>query len=179
MQKIFSPSLNVKQDSSNFEFSGYASVFNIPDSYNDIILPGAFKDSLLNSDCSKIKLLWQHNTKKPIGIFTRLEETVKGLFVAGKIVTSFAKGREVASLLKIGAIDGLSIGFEAEETFYADQFRYIKKAKLWEISVVTFPAHSNARVEIDPKSEQQLLQKMCNLNLSMGNYNREYNRHYS
>ena len=45
-------------------FSGYASVFNIVDKQNDLILPGAFKKNLSKN---KIKLLWQHNPGEPIG----------------------------------------------------------------------------------------------------------------
>ena len=35
------------------KFCGYASVFNVKDSYNDIVLPSAFKNTLLKKNCKK------------------------------------------------------------------------------------------------------------------------------
>ncbi|WP_339042058.1 HK97 family phage prohead protease [Candidatus Lariskella endosymbiont of Hedychridium roseum] len=41
-------------------FSGYASVFNVKDNTNDLVMPGAFRDNLKYPE--KIRLLWQHDT---------------------------------------------------------------------------------------------------------------------
>ena len=41
-----SSSLEIKQINNLGKFCGYASVFNIKDSYNDIVLPQAFKKTL-------------------------------------------------------------------------------------------------------------------------------------
>jgi HK97 family phage prohead protease len=60
---LYSP-LSIKSIEENGVFSGYASVFNIVDKQNDLILPGAFKKNLSKN---KIKLLWQHNPGEPIG----------------------------------------------------------------------------------------------------------------
>jgi phage head maturation protease len=51
---LYSP-LSIKSIEENGVFSGYASVFNIVDKQNDLILPGAFKKKLSKN---KIKLLW-------------------------------------------------------------------------------------------------------------------------
>jgi uncharacterized protein len=52
------------------KFCGYASVFNIRDSYNDIVLPMAFEKTLQRKNIKQdIKLLWQHAQDKPIGYF--------------------------------------------------------------------------------------------------------------
>ncbi|NEV49217.1 hypothetical protein EUZ93_01680 [Wolbachia pipientis] len=59
---LYSP-LSIKSIGENGVFSGYASVFNIVDKQNDLILPGAFKENL---NRNKIKLLWQHNPGEPI-----------------------------------------------------------------------------------------------------------------
>ena len=61
----------------------------------------------------KVKLLSQHKTDEPIGIFTEVFEDSKGLFVRGKLALGTQKGRETYELMKLGAIDGMSIGFRA------------------------------------------------------------------
>ncbi|MCE2992088.1 MAG: HK97 family phage prohead protease [Candidatus Jidaibacter sp.] len=144
MQKVLCNHLEIKSKPDDEGcFSGYASIYNIVDSYHDIILPGAFGGEL---DVTSIKLLWQHEPESPIGVFTKIEETVNGLYVEGRILTSIERGREVHELLKAGAIDGLSIGFQIEDQFFDGEYRYITKLKLWEISIVTFPANEKARI---------------------------------
>ncbi len=144
MPNVLYNKLQIKSESGDCGyFSGYASVYHVIDSYQDIILPGAFGPDI---DPLSVKLLWQHEMSTPIGVFSKIEETVNGLYVEGKILTSIERGREVYELLKAGAIDGLSIGFEIEEQFFDGEYRYINKLKLWEISIVTFPANDMARV---------------------------------
>lgn len=143
MQKVMCNKLEIKSISDDGSFSGYASLHNVVDSYNDIILPGAFGGSL---DVASVKLLWQHDPKSPIGVLTKIEETLTGLYVEAKILTTIEKGREAYELLKASVIDGLSIGFETIEHKLVGEYRYITKLKLWEISVVTFPANDLARV---------------------------------
>jgi hypothetical protein len=126
------------------EFSGYASIFNSVDHYDDVILPGAFRESLANA--KQIQLLWQHDPKEPIGSLQVIKETVKGLYVEGRLILGLKRAQEVYLLLQKGIVTGLSIGFEIKESFRAQDIRYIKALKLWEISLVTFPANEQARV---------------------------------
>src|SRR5690606_19522325 len=73
----------------------------------------------------------------------------RGLFVRGKLATGVAKARDVLELMRDGALDGLSIGFRTVRAVKEPRtgIRRIKKADLWEISVVTFPMLPEARVE--------------------------------
>lgn len=128
----------------NSTICGYASVFNVKDAAGDIILPGAFTECLLSNP--NIKLLWQHKYDVPIGIVQKLYEDQYGLFMEAYIITELDKGKEVSTLLKYNAINGLSIGFKMQDYFYGKDARYIKKALLWEISIVTFPALSAAQI---------------------------------
>ncbi|WCR53931.1 MAG: hypothetical protein PG981_000953 [Wolbachia endosymbiont of Ctenocephalides orientis wCori] len=64
IKKFLYSSLSIKSITENGLFSGYASIFNIINKQNDLILPGAFKENL---NKNKIKLLWQHNPSEPIG----------------------------------------------------------------------------------------------------------------
>ncbi len=52
-------------------FAGYASVFGVIDHQHDVVLPGAFAESI-RGRTQEIKLLWQHQQDEPIGIITTL-----------------------------------------------------------------------------------------------------------
>ena len=130
-------------------FSGYASVFNIEDSYKDIILPNAFEETLRERDVKKnVKLLWQHSAEEPIGFFDVIKEDNVGLYVEGKILLDVDKGKEAYSLIKNGAISGLSIGYNVKKAKHNSQdgTRIISAVDLWEISVVTFPANKYSNI---------------------------------
>ncbi|MFI4984279.1 MAG: HK97 family phage prohead protease, partial [Rickettsiales bacterium] len=133
-------------------FKGYASVFNNLDNHNDIILPNAF----LGVEAKEVKFLWQHDVNQPIGKITKLYQDKVGLVVEGKLSLNSDKGREVYGLLKDGAVEGLSIGFEVKDSFCKGEYRYLTSIKLWEVSVVTFPANSEAKV-IEVKAMSSLL----------------------
>lgn len=138
------------------EIEGYGSIFNNVDLHGDVILNGAFSESL--STNSKIKLLWQHDPNSPIGIISEIEETDVGLYIKAVLNLEIPKAKEAYLMIKSGIIDGLSIGFEAEECSVVNDVRYIEKAKLWEVSIVTFPANQEALIT-DCKSIEQLYSK--------------------
>lgn len=129
-------------------FEGYASLFGKQDMGRDIVLPGAFKASLAERGARGIKLLFQHDPAEPIGVWDEIVEDRRGLFVRGRLMEEVVRGREVASLMRAGALDGLSIGFRAEKARRDARtgVRRIEKVDLWEISVVTFPMLPEARV---------------------------------
>ena len=131
-------------------FSGYASTFGNVDQGNDIIAKGAFTKSLSERPAHKVKLLSQHKTDEPIGIFETMYEDDKGLYVKGKLAMGTQRGSETYELLKLGAIDGMSIGFRADpqKQSYneAKRVRTLKEVELLEISLVTFPMNEQAVV---------------------------------
>lgn len=132
-------------------FSGYASTFGNVDNGNDIVAKGAFTKSLAERPANKIKLLSQHKTDEPIGVFTEVFEDSKGLFVKGQLALGTQKGRETYELMKMGAIDGMSIGFRAnpEKQTYNEskRTRTLNEVQLLEISLVTFPMNERATVQ--------------------------------
>jgi HK97 family phage prohead protease len=112
-------------------------------------LPNSFKETLEERDIKKsIKLLWQHSAEEPIGYFDVIREDNVGLYVEGKILLDIEKGREAYSLIKTGAISGLSIGYNVKKAKFDDNngTRIISKIDLWEISVVTFPANKLSNI---------------------------------
>jgi len=142
---------NIKQleeDNEFFTFSGYASTFNNIDRGQDRILPGAFKFSLNEM---MPKLLWQHDMKMPIGVFTEVFEDNVGLFVKAKMPKSddFVRGRVIPQM-KTGSITDMSIGFNIVDSDFVKEdgnsVRNIKEVSLWEASLVTIPMNPEANV---------------------------------
>ena len=75
-------------------------------------------------------------------------EDAKGLRVKGKLCLEVDKGKEAHALLKMGALNGLSIGFISKQWAYdrETEVRTLTEVDLWEVSLVTFPANDKARV---------------------------------
>lgn len=132
-------------------FRGYGSTFGgKPDSYGDIVVQGAFSETLTKGgwDGKGVKMLWQHDSRQPIGVWTHLEENRKGLQVEGKLTRGVQKADEAYLLMKDGALSGLSIGFNTKE-YKIDKkknIRYLEKVDLMEISPVTFGANTRAQI---------------------------------
>lgn len=139
--------MELKNTTEAGSFSGYASVFRIPDRQGDVIEPGAFAESL-QKRAGEIRLLWQHDPAEPIGIFHTIREDAVGLYVEGRILLDVQRGKEAHSLLKSGALEGLSIGYTPVRFRHdpATGHRMIEALDLWEISLVTFPANPEAGV---------------------------------
>jgi HK97 family phage prohead protease len=145
-------------------FEGYASLFGTPDLGKDVVMPGAFADSLRKRTADEIRLLWQHDPSQPIGRWLSLEEDRRGLRVRGKLNLAVGRAREIHALMRERAVDGLSIGFRVERA-RAERptgLRRLEKLDLWEISVVTFPMLPGARVERVKASTIDLAGKIRN-----------------
>ncbi len=130
-------------------FEGYASLFGgKADSQGDVIAPGAFRTSLAEhkSNGSRPALLWQHDPSEPIGTWEIVREDAKGLFVKGRLTIETGKGGDAYALLKSGALNGLSIGYRVDASTARPGGRLLTKLDLIEISLVTLPAASRARV---------------------------------
>jgi HK97 family phage prohead protease len=93
-------------------------------------------------------MLYQHDPLQPIGVWDEIREDDRGLFVKGRLTTGVARAREVLSLMRAGALDGLSIGYRTVRgrTDGKSGVRQLLEVDLWEISVVTFPMLPEARV---------------------------------
>jgi HK97 family phage prohead protease len=139
--------LEVKLAADTGLLEGYASTFGNVDSYGDVIAPGAFMKSLAEhkSAGTMPALLWQHNADDPIGVWTDAREDERGLKVSGRLTLDTKRGAEARALVKDGAL-ALSIGFQTRDSASENGRRVLKDIKLWEISLVTFPMLSGARV---------------------------------
>ena len=127
---------------------GYASLFGEIDAARDMVMRGAFRASLAVRGARRVPMLFQHDPSEPVGIWIDLHEDATGLYVRGRLIPEVARARELLSLLRAGAIDGLSIGFRAAKARIdpRTRVRSLLAVDLWEISIVTFPLLAGARV---------------------------------
>jgi uncharacterized protein len=142
--------IKAMEDDEKGEFSGYGSIFGNKDLGNDIVVEGAFAQSIGRKGARAVKMLYQHRPDEPIGVFDEITEDERGLKVKGRLAMGTQRGREVYELMKMGAIDGLSIGYRVDAKGYdyddKRKRRYLKSVDLMEISAVTFPMNPKARV---------------------------------
>ncbi|WP_439404746.1 HK97 family phage prohead protease [Bradyrhizobium sp. DASA03076] len=154
MEKI-ARSFECKEWDDKGTFSGYASVFGNIDSHGDIVAKGAFDDTLAEAKRTNTlpALLWQHGMEgaMPVGRWTSMHEDDSGLHVEGKIATKTARGADVYELMKMGALNGMSIGYRATSWIMHGKNhparRTLKAVKLFEVSIVSDPSNGLARVD--------------------------------
>ena len=129
--------------------SGYASLWGAMDGGGDAVERGAYAASLkrLGDGGGKVRMLWQHDPREPIGVWDEVTEDARGLKVSGRLLPDVARAREAAALVQAGAIDGLSIGYRTKSAKKdRDGRRHLTELELWEVSLVTFPMLADARV---------------------------------
>lgn len=141
----------LKEISESGTFTGYGSVFGVVDSYGEIVVAGAFLDSLASHKAKGTMpaMLWQHRSAEPMGAYTSMEEDSIGLKVHGQIAMKTQRGAEAYELMKMRAVTGLSIGFIPRDESHdrVTGITTLKKIDLWEVSPVTFPANDASRVQ--------------------------------
>lgn len=139
-------------------FSGYGAMFGNVDSYGDIIQRGAFAETLneWKARGKWPKMLLQHggmgvtsDDMMPVGQWTAMSEDSKGLKVEGRLFAmGTERGQYIYEGLKSGELDSLSIGYQTidvrDETRDGQVYRILTNLKLWEVSIVTFPANDKA-----------------------------------
>jgi len=142
---VFTPQTRIEADGT---VEGYASLFGAIDQARDMVVRGAFADTLKLRGPRRVPMLFQHDPSEPIGIWLELREDSHGLYARGRLIPEVARARELLSLLRAGAVDGLSIGFRAARARIdpRTRVRSLIAVDLWEISIVTFPLLAGARV---------------------------------
>lgn len=148
-------------DAKTGEFSGYGSVFGNVDLGGDVVVKGAFKSTLRawKSENRYPPMLLQHGgwgmsdtDGIPVGKWTKMTEDDHGLYVEGRLINLDTDlGKRVYGAMKEGVLDGMSIGYKVKKytlgTKPKEPRRKIEELDLVELSVVTMPMNTAARVE--------------------------------
>ena len=132
------------------EVEGYGSVFGNIDLGGDVMIPGAFAGSLekMAKAGKPIPMLWQHDTRDPVGLWSEYREDDRGLYLGGRILVDTTRGRDAIVFAKNKVVTGLSIGFVVKDASedMTTGIRRIKEVDLLEVSLVTFPMNEEAQL---------------------------------
>jgi uncharacterized protein len=141
--------MEVKFDSTRQgNFEGYASVFNNIDSWGDIVLPGAFEDSLAKK--GQVPMLFNHFMDNLIGRATDMKEDDIGLQFHGRLTPGASMANDIYQHMKAQALDGVSIGYRVQPggADMDGKVRKLSRLDLLEISMVIAPANKLARADL-------------------------------
>lgn len=133
-----------KSSDSGAEVAGYVSTYGNVDHGGDVVMHGAFENTLKAG--TPVRFLWAHDTHEVIGKPLELRSDDKGLFGRFQI-SQTARGRDIHTLLKDGAVDSFSIGYiPTDVEFDEGGARLLKSLDLLECSVVAMPMNARATV---------------------------------
>lgn len=128
-------SFEVKNLDEAGHIEGIGAAYGNVDFGGDRIVPGAFAKSLVGRD--GVPMLMYHDMKRPVGRWSKLEETEAGLLVSGKISIKTRDGGEAYELVKDRALSGLSIGYDTIRKRMVGKVRELIELGLHEVSLVT------------------------------------------
>ena len=146
-------SFNLKADAETGMIAGYFSTYDrVPDSYGDIIEPGAFTETIKKREESghPFPLCWNHDFSAVIGAVDSIKDTEKGPYIEAHFLDT-QLAQDVRKMVQSGAVYQFSFAYDvldshaptAEEK--ADGIENVlTKLEVFEISVVTVPANQNA-----------------------------------
>jgi len=147
--KYFHAKITHKQDGDNgLAIEGWASTKDL-DRQDEVVEPTAFAagiDGFLKNPI----LLYMHDWERPIGkVIEAKIDPVEGFWIKA-IISKADDVRDIATKIKEGILRAFSIGFRVADggIDVIDGIRHIKLLELYEISIVTIPANSEALFSI-------------------------------
>lgn len=154
--------VEIKADVDKRTMAGHAALFSVLGQNGDVIEPGAFRETIAtrfappeSDKKNRVRYLWNHDIHTPIGRIMQLKEDSQGLYFEAEATEGVQKAEESLALIKHGAINEMSFGFDTIE-YRQDthnpgdgdpvEARFLEKTKLYEISPVTFGANPDTDV---------------------------------
>lgn len=137
------------------QFTAYASVFGNKDSYGDVVIRGAFADSLARwgAKDALLPLLFGHRLDDPdfnIGHVVKAVEDDHGLLVTGQLDLDMPKAQATYRLLKGRRINQMSFAYDVLEgawvTKDGTEYYELRELELFEVSVVPIGANQETEV---------------------------------
>jgi len=145
MNQVITFSADLTADSANRTISGKIVPLNIEAGSTNMGKVIFESGSIQIADPKAIKLLSQHDNKKPLGRMISFSETEDAIYAVFSISRS-QRGTEALILAEEGLQSGLSIGAEVLKSKIKDGITYVSMARLAETSLVTEPAFKSAQV---------------------------------
>lgn len=144
--------LKAKEDETGMIAGFFSTYDEEPDSYGDIIRPGAFTETIKKRTESghPFPLCFNHDFSQVIGAVDKIEDTEKGPYIEAHFLDT-ELAQDVRKMLKSGAIYQFSFAYEVlgweeptKEQRAKGIWNVLTKLEVFEISVVTLPANQNA-----------------------------------
>ena len=157
MNQVITFSADLTADSANRTVSGKIVPLNVEAGSTNMGKVIFESGSIEIADPKSIKLLSQHDTKKPLGrmvSFSESEDAIHAVFS----VSRSQRGTEALILAEEGLQSGLSIGAEVLKSKIKDGITYVSSARLVETSLVTEPAFKSAQVT-DIAAEESVVEE--------------------
>ena len=138
-------------DDGILHIKAYALAFGNVDSWGDVIMPGACDAFLAGPDAGRMALCYQHDRSTVIGVITAKGVDDYGMWIEADILPT-SVGKDVALLLKSGAVKEFSIGYRAtkysweKREGYDYDIRVLEAIEIYEVSPVTIAANPNAKI---------------------------------
>jgi HK97 family phage prohead protease len=145
MNQVITFSVDLTADSASRTISGKIVPLNVEAGSTNMGKVIFASGSIEIPDPKSIKLLNQHDVKKPLGrmvSFSESEDAIHAVFS----VSRSQRGTEALILAEEGLQSGLSIGAEVLKSKIKDGITYVSSARLVETSLVTEPAFKSAQV---------------------------------
>ena len=145
MSQIITFSADLTADSASRTISGKIVPLNVEAGSTNMGKVIFESGSIEIPDPKCIKLLNQHDIKKPLGrgvSFSESENSIDAVFS----ISRSQRGTEALILAEEGLQSGLSIGAEVLKSKIKDGVTYVSSARLVEVSLVTEPAFKSAQV---------------------------------
>ena len=152
-------SFDIKADDAG-TISGYFSTYDrIPDSYGDVVAPGAFTDTIKAREESghPFPLCWNHDLDQIIGSVDKIEDTEKGPFMTATFFDT-PLAQEKRAIVKSGVVYQFSFAYSVQDEGPitlddGTKANELRKLDLFEVSIVPIPANPRAEVA-EIKSEE-------------------------
>ena len=145
--------LSLKVDGESGKIAGYFSTYEkTPDSYGDIITPGAFTETLAKRKETghPFPLCFNHDFSAVIGVVDSITEEEKGPYMEGHFLDT-QQAQDVRKMVQSGAVYQFSFAYDTlesrkptEDEAKSGVTNVLTKLDLFEVSVVTVPANQNA-----------------------------------
>jgi HK97 family phage prohead protease len=145
MNQVITFSADLTADSASRTVSGKIVPLNVEAGSTNMGKVIFASGSIAIEDPKSIKLLSQHDTKKPLGRMVSFSESDNSIDAVFSISRS-QRGTEALILAEEGLQSGLSIGAEVLKSKIKDGVTYVSAARLVEVSLVTEPAFKSAQV---------------------------------
>lgn len=164
------------------QYRAIVSVFDVEDSWGDVVMPGAFTETLAEWAASgdPLPIIWSHDWRNPfshLGVVVEAEETEKGLLILGEILDRDTNptAAHVYGLLKGRRVTQSSFAYDILDSGWAtrdgDEVFELRRLKLHEVGPCLLGVNQETEL-LDVKARAIAAQVKAGRVLSQTNYDR-------